>query len=79
LRAATIPTTVVDRHTIEGIQRTAADGTVGETNVIPYDLERLFGGHTCVWGGDFNLNPRMDDELGGAVVHRGQSMELRDP
>ena len=43
------------------IPRTARDGSLWETDVIPLELRKLFGDETFVWGGDLNSAEGMDD------------------
>lgn len=64
LHARRVPDEVVARCTVDGIEITTPDGSVWETNVIPYELHRLFGEETFLWGGDFNADPRMDEIRG---------------
>jgi endonuclease/exonuclease/phosphatase family metal-dependent hydrolase len=61
LKAAPIAPDVVLKHSIEGIEVTARNGSMWEQDVIPHELHRLFGEQTFIWGGDFNCEPGMDD------------------
>jgi endonuclease/exonuclease/phosphatase (EEP) superfamily protein YafD len=61
LHARRIDQSLLDSVPLDGIEVTTPDGSIWETNVIPQELHRLFGGETFVWGGDFNSDPRMDE------------------
>jgi endonuclease/exonuclease/phosphatase family metal-dependent hydrolase len=50
-------------RSVEGVELTTPDSSVWETNLIPYELQRLFADETFIWGGDLNTDPHMDDEF----------------
>jgi hypothetical protein len=56
------------------IPRTARDGSLWETDVIPVELRRLFGEETFVWGGDLNSAEGMDD----VPAFAGGNRQLRE-
>ena len=66
LTARRVPAGLLTTHPLDGIEITTADKSVWETNVIPHELHRLFGGETFLWGGDLNCDPKMDGRRGFA-------------
>jgi endonuclease/exonuclease/phosphatase family metal-dependent hydrolase len=75
--AGEIPDEQVQRHSVEGIPISTPNGTVWETDVLPHELDRVFGRDTFLWGGDFNADPRMDDVRGLSAGTAGASPPTR--
>jgi hypothetical protein len=82
--AGKIPQDLLDVHRWDDVPLSTPNGTLWETDVIPFELHRLFAGETYVWGGDLNSAEIMDDQgfVGGnrklrRIWHEAGSRDLR--
>lgn len=56
-----IPQARLQMHPWEQVPISTPDGSVWETDLIPFELRQLFGEETFLWGGDLNSAETMDD------------------
>ena len=82
--AGKIAENLLDAYPWEDVPVSTPNGTVWETDVIPFELHRLFAGKTYIWGGDLNSAEIMDDQgfVGGnrklrQIWHKAGSRDLR--
>jgi hypothetical protein len=82
--AGKIPQNLLDAHRWDDVPVSTPNGTLWETDVIPFELHRLFAGKTYIWGGDLNRAEIMDDQgfVGGnrklrQIWHEAGSRDLR--
>ena len=59
--AAQIPRAKLKELGSEQVPVSTPDKSIWETDVIPFELRRLFGNETFIWGGDLNSAVVMDD------------------
>jgi hypothetical protein len=59
--ASRIEPELLDRHVWDDVPISTPDGSLWETDVIPFQLHRLFANETFIWGGDLNSAEVMDD------------------
>ena len=71
-QASPVPQELLDLHPWADVPLCAPDGSVWEQDLIPFELHRLFGDETFLWGGDLNSAEIMDD-----VGFLGGSRQLR--
>lgn len=50
----------LEQMSTEGVEVTARTGSIWQQNVVPHELHELFGDSTFLWGGDLNIDRRMD-------------------
>jgi len=72
-----LPDEVLSRHPWDHIPISTPNGSVWETDVIPFELHGLFSGDTFLWGGDLNSAEVMDD-LGFVGGNRELRRRWRD-
>ena len=60
-QASPVPREVLALHPWDEIPLCTPGRKVWQMDLIPFELHKLFAGHTFVWGGDLNSAERMDD------------------
>ena len=82
--ASQIEPELLDQHVWDDVPISTPDGSLWETDVIPFQLHRLFAGETFIWGGDLNSAEVMDNRgfVGGnrklrSIWREADSHDLR--
>lgn len=76
--AGRIPDDKLNTLPHDHIPRATPDGSLWETDVIPFELRKLFGDQTFVWGGDLNSAEGMDDVTSFAGGNRQLRMNWKE-
>ena len=69
-QASPISREILGLHPWEGIPLCTPGRYVWQMDLIPFELHKLFGGQTFLWGGDLNSAAHMDDVRGVAGGNR---------